>query len=105
MCHGWGVMQQLKVMLVLRAKQPSMHWRTKACVAWLLLQVQPQGNSESFLPPIAAPESTLRKQQAGAHGPGGKKGGIRSLQHQGSDRWAESKRAAGMVAYTASRWN
>ena len=69
------------------------------------LQVQPQGNSESFLPAIKAPESTLRKQQTGVYAQGGKKGGIRSLQHQGSDRWAESKRDAGMVAYTASRWN
>ncbi|KAL0031026.1 hypothetical protein WJX79_010574 [Trebouxia sp. C0005] len=68
-------------------------------------QVQPQGNSESFLPAIKAPDSTLRKQQTGVSAQGSKKGGIRSLQHQGSDRWAESKRDAGMVAYTASRWN
>lgn len=67
-------------------------------------QVQPQGGNESFLPAIKAPESTLRKQQTGSYAKGDKKGGIRSLQHQGSDRWAESKRDAGMVAY-AARWN
>lgn len=79
-----------------------MHLMQETCSA---LQVQPQGNSESFLPAIKANDSTLRKQQIGAYAQGGKKGGIRSLQHQGSDRWAESKRDAGMVAYTASRWN
>ena len=68
------------------------------------MQVQPQG-SESFLPAIKASESTLRKQQTGSYAQAGKRGGpgIRSLQHQGSDRWAESKRDAGMVAYSA-RW-
>ena len=68
------------------------------------MQVQPQG-SDSFLPAIKAGDSTLRKQQTGSHAQGGKKvgPGIRSLQHQGSDRWAESKRDASMVAYSA-RW-
>ena len=66
--------------------------------------MQPQGN-ESFLPAIKAAESLLRKQQTGVYPQGGKRGvaGIRSLQHQGSDRWAESKRDAGMVAY-AAKW-
>ena len=68
------------------------------------IQVQPQG-SESFLPAVKAGDSTLRRQQIGSYAQGSKKGGpgIRSLQHQGSDRWAESKRDAGMVAYSA-RW-
>ncbi|KAL3155701.1 hypothetical protein ABBQ32_012724 [Trebouxia sp. C0010 RCD-2024] len=67
-------------------------------------QVQPQG-SESTLPAIKAAESRVRKQQTGSYAEAGKKAGpgIRSFQHQGSDRWTESQRDAGMVAYSA-RW-
>ena len=68
------------------------------------VQVQPQSAGESFLPDINAPKGPLRKQQTGAYAQPTKKSGIRALQHQGSDRWAESKRDASMVAH-AARWN
>lgn len=69
----------------------------------MLVQVQPQAQADSFLPAIKTSEGSLRKQGTGHYPQSTKKGGIRSLQHQQSDRWSESKRDAGMVAY-AARW-
>lgn len=67
-------------------------------------QVQPQGG-EPTLPAIKAADNRLRKQQTGSYTEAGKKTGpgVRSFQRQGSDRWTESQRDAGMVAYSA-RW-
>lgn len=66
-------------------------------------QVQPQAQGDSFLPAIKNNEGSLRKQVTGYYPQASKRAGLQALQHQGSDRWAESKRDAGMVAYTA-RW-
>lgn len=67
------------------------------------VQVQPQAQTDGFLPAIKNNEGSLRKQGIASYPQSTKKGGIRSLQHQTSDRWAESKRDAGMVAY-AAKW-
>ena len=72
-------------------------------INYMFLQVQPQAQSDVFLPAIKNNESSLKKQGTGHYPSGSRKGGIRSLQHQPSDRFAESKRDANMVAY-AAKW-